>query len=438
MEPVGVTVGSLLGIASHLPRELEPSFKRDFELDKLQEAGVTRLRKTFRWEHMEPADDDYWFDEYNLVIDECAAHGIEVMVGFRGKPQWATSTGDHDGLDAGKWKEFLGVFVDEVKDRVRLIEIWNEPNLDVFWDPKPNPAKYAELVVAAHEAIHQHHEDAVVLLGGLSPFQFNSLGVWGFLLEAFEARPDLCNYFDALSLHPYTFLQMLPPEQGATMLGVYQPGVVGMIEEARSILADKGCPDKPIHLTEAGWPDLYIGLDAQASYLARSIPLVLKAGAKSWYWYTFWDGDLTPTTPIPSEERFGLFTWPNDETTQHKPVYEVLSALGNELAGFRYAGDLGEALDPPLAGIHAHVLRDDDGNWIVGLWRDVDDSALDEPVAHPIPLHPDAQGDWELLDQHFELLDSGSTEHDDVVVDLTGRVTWLRFFVPFLDTRSTP
>lgn len=426
MTPRGVALGDFLGIASHLPRDLGDNFQREFELDRMQEAGVTHLRKTFRWEHMEPLDDAYWFDEYNLVIDECAAHGMDVMVGFRGKPDWATTDGTHDTLDTSKWAEFLGVFADEVGPRVRLYEIWNEPNLDVFWDPAPNPGKYGELLQAAYDAIHQHDDDALVLLGGLSPFQFNELGVWGFLSQTFETHPDLCAHFDALAIHPYSFLQMLPPEEGAEFMGVYQPGMVGMIEEAREILAAHGCADKPIHLTEAGWPDLYIGLETQAAYLVRGIVLALSAGAESWYRYTFWDGEITPTTDIPSEERFGFFTWPNDETTQAKPVYLAYQVLGTQWKDFRFAGNLSAALGWEES-LHALAFRDNTNRWLLALWKESGDGGLEEKALVEIPFPKGTEGPWELTDLAGQSLESGEVSPNGLALELDGRIRWLSF-----------
>lgn len=428
MEATGRPFGEFLGIASHLPKELTPDFRRDFELDKMQEAGVAHFRKTFRWEHMEPEPDAYWFDEYNLVIDEVRAHGMDVMVGFRGKPGWATPDDTHDSLDTAQWAEFLRVFAAEVAARVQLYEIWNEPNLDVFWSEDPNPAKYGELLIAAHEAIHEVDDDAVVLLGGLSPFQFNDLGVWGFMEEVFLAYPDLCDHFDALALHPYTFLQMLPPEQGAEMLGVYQPGVVGMVEVAREVMGKFGCADKPIHLTEAGWPDFYMGLDTQAAYLARGLVLALSTGARSWYRYTFWDYEITADTEIPSESRFGFFTYPNDETTQQKPNYLVYKAFGNQLADYRYAGDLGAVLGWE-ATHHALVFRNDVGGYAVAVWNEVGEKQLGDVKYLEVPLPPGVEGNWSLMDLNFEAVDSGTAKQGVVEVAATGRMSWLLFEV---------
>ncbi len=422
----GVLLQSFLGIASHLPQALESNFKREFELDKLQQAGFSQFRKTFRWEHMEPENDAYWFDEYNMVINETGNHGLNVMVGFRGKPSWATSDGTHDGLDVAQWSEFLGQFALEVADRVRLYEIWNEPNLKVFYSPKPNPEKYTELLSAAHKVIHEHDDDAVVLLGGLSPFDFNPAGVWGFMDDLFAVQPDLCDHFDALAIHPYTFFQRLAPEEGSDLLGVYHPGVAGMVSEARRVLAAYGCGEKEIYLTEAGWPDLKIGLESQAAYTARGILLALSQGAMAWYHYTFWDGEITPETTIPTEERFGLYTWPNDETTQVKPVYETMSVFGNQMRAYGYAGDLGAALGwEPTS--HALVLRDSANNWAVALWHEVGESELQTPLSVEVPLHPHAKGTWELRNQYYELLESGPAEQALVPVAITGEVQWLLF-----------
>src|ERR671922_1746826 len=54
--------------------------------------------------------------------------------------------------------------------RVRYFEIWNEPNLGVYFSVRLGPQRYRALLNAAYRAIHGVAADNVVVAGGLGPF----------------------------------------------------------------------------------------------------------------------------------------------------------------------------------------------------------------------------------------------------------------------------
>ena len=74
---------------------------------------------------------------------------------------------------------------------------WNEANLHVFWQPTPDPVRYASLYAAAHGAIKRADPQASVLIGGLAPYAD------GFVGEMYAARPDLRSKVDGVGYHPY-------------------------------------------------------------------------------------------------------------------------------------------------------------------------------------------------------------------------------------------
>src|SRR5690606_1671389 len=55
--------------------------------------------------------------------------------------------------------------VNHYKDHIHIYELWNEPNLSIFWRPAPNVHDYVQLVKAASSAIRAAHPDAVILAG---------------------------------------------------------------------------------------------------------------------------------------------------------------------------------------------------------------------------------------------------------------------------------
>ena len=116
---------------------------------------------------------------------------------------------------------------------VTAYEVWNQVNLHVFWQPTPDPVRYASLYAAAHEAIKHADPQATVLIGGLAPYAD------GFVREMYAARPDLRSKVDAVGYHPY---------------GADAELVLRLVRKLRSTLDDLGEDEVPLWITEVGWP----------------------------------------------------------------------------------------------------------------------------------------------------------------------------------------
>ena len=67
-----------------------------------------------------------------------------------------------------EWKSFVQAAVARYPN-VRAVEIWNEPNLGVFWAPAADPDRYAAILKAAHDAVIAAGSSTPVLVGGLFP-----------------------------------------------------------------------------------------------------------------------------------------------------------------------------------------------------------------------------------------------------------------------------
>ena len=424
MAPSGNRVGEMLAISSHMSKSTEASWTRDFEIEKLAGAGVGLLRTDFSWKRIEPKDDQWQLEGYDMMVDLCLQAGIHINALLDYGVDWARTDGTDNGIDPAVWADFNGHVAAHFADRIDVYEVWNEQNTQRFWKPYPNPEHYGRLLKAGYEAIHASDPTARVLFGGLSSmdiFMFGPHGLWNFLVHTAEEHPDLCEWFDGLAIHPYTFLQQTMPEMDVTIGDWTYPDLPQAVDHARAILSEIGCPDKPIHFTEVGWPDLLIGTERQAAYLARSLVLAASKGVETYYWYTFWDGrgDAFP----PTEDAFGLFTWPGEEP-EEKSCSRALSAANRILGNARYAGDLGRTLDWEEA-VHGQVFADNAGLWTLALWHGAPD--LTEAVPMVVPLHPRAVETWELYDQEGDLLRQGSAREGKVEIALTGRVQYLRF-----------
>lgn len=90
---------------------------------------------------------------------------------------------------------YCNALVTQFKNDVDIWEIWNEPNLDMFWGKTPNAADYAALVAAAAPVIRAADPDCIVVGGATSGIDRT------FLDAAFDA--GLLAHIDVLSVHPY-------------------------------------------------------------------------------------------------------------------------------------------------------------------------------------------------------------------------------------------
>ncbi len=380
----GPTIRDMLGVSTHMSRSVEYSWKREAELDRLEELEFTRVRSDFYWKSIEAVEGVYDVAGPAHMTDLCIERGFEVLGILLIPPQWAQVDGTFDSVDPEKWRAYVHYTVDQMKDRIHSWEIWNEQNLHVFWTPAPNPYKFGTFLKIAAEEIRALDPDAEIVFGGLSPFQFNTEGIWAFIPDVAKHHPDICDAFDSLAIHPYSFAQQESPEAEFVQGTYVHPPMSGLIDEAHAATDEIGCPDRPIHLTEAGWPDYYMGVEKQGAFAARGLLLAAAAGASTYYWYTFWDSEIGPDTVAPTEHSFGLMTWPKsaEDPGVRKPSFHALKEASEILGETRYAGDLASALGWD-AQVHALVFVDEEEQFTVAVWHSLDD--LETEVALEVP-----------------------------------------------------
>jgi hypothetical protein len=157
-----------------------------------------------------------------------------------------------------------------------IYEIWNEPDVDHFWPPAPDPLAYGTLAASACRFIRAANPRAEVIgpgVGGLP----KQAGPNEYLVRALTNPGMSC--LDEISVHTYQ-----------------NPGHVGSDLHnwhlLRSIV-DAHLPGKQLAVTEWGLPTSHNGDEqAQASYLIRTLVLALSQGVRTLIWYEYKD-DVT-------------------------------------------------------------------------------------------------------------------------------------------------
>ncbi len=272
------------------------------EWDLLGESGAGHVRAEFFWPRAQPtawgAIDLGPFDE---VVLSAAREGLGVLPVVRGTPGWA-GTSD-SGVASPPRHEALAAYLEALARRygpagslwaehpevvrrpVRAWQIWNEPNLDVYWSRQPFARSYVRMLRAARSALRGADSGARVVLAGLPNRS------WTALRSIYRAGGRRA--FDAVALHPYTG----------------KPGhVVKLVRLARREMARYGDARKSVWLTELSWPatkgtDRRIGFETSNAGQARRLRRALRLLAaerralriRRVYWYTWLSAEEGPS-----------------------------------------------------------------------------------------------------------------------------------------------
>lgn len=217
------------GVCSHISRGGYAI--RDESCKWIAATGIGRVRTDFLWrECQKERGAPFDFSKYDAVVASAERTNVQVLPILYGAPKWAQPA--YRNLDAfGRWVEAL---TRRYGNRLPEIEVWNEPNLEQFWGKKPNPTNYLAVLTAAHAAAKRGNPDVRVLFGGTSGVPI------GFIEEVY--RLGGANCFDAMNVHPYSH-----PHAPEGSLDV-------KLEGLKALMAKYGDADKPIVITEHGWP----------------------------------------------------------------------------------------------------------------------------------------------------------------------------------------
>jgi hypothetical protein len=225
------------------------------------------------------------------------------------------------------WVRAFSGLVGRFRTSVSYYEIWNEPDVDQFWLPQPDPAAYAALLHDAYLAAKQV-DDQVQIVGG--NFSANSIGFLGRMYDAMDARYGRYTsrkhhyYFDVLGVHPYTGgdgMAYAPtdatPRPEETSQGEVDRSFLGF-RRMRALTASRERTAKPLALGEFGYrtdPGFHGPVpDAErARWLVDAFRLAADAGYVRYL--TWYDHD----TSEPGQQGFAIHGTSTEAALAHLP-----------------------------------------------------------------------------------------------------------------------
>lgn len=221
------------------------------DLAVMKRGGVGSYRAVFDGEHLGTSYDSAGWAGWDTFMTAAARERIEVLPVLQNIP--GARTRFQHPRTRGQRTAWAG-FVSAVARRygrggtfwearpelepmpLTAYQVWNEPNLPVFWRPAPDAAGYLRLVRLTRARLRAVDPKASVVLAGLPN---SRLGVPALdYLRAIYAEPGAREAFDVVALHPYA------PNAG---------GVVASLTRVRAYMDRRGDRATPIWVTELGW-----------------------------------------------------------------------------------------------------------------------------------------------------------------------------------------
>ena len=276
-------------------------------LDGIAASGAGYVRVDVDWSVAQPGPSTWNWGPIDRVVHAIRARGLDVLGLITYTPTWARPAGTPDKNPPNNPADFANFSRAAVQRYlplgVRSWEIWNEPNSQWFWSPKPDAARYTTLLKQAYAAIKAVDPAATVMTGGFSPApdapDGSMIAPVTFLQRVYAAGGK--GHFDAVAHHPYNYPYMpLKPEPNYNWNAF--GGVTPMLHQT---MVDNGDGEKKIWGTEMGAPTVDgVTPEYVAEYVAEAF-----AAWESWsytgplFWYSYRDAG---TDPNDREDNFGL------------------------------------------------------------------------------------------------------------------------------------
>jgi hypothetical protein len=250
-------------------------------------AGIGLIRRTFVWAQIEQDPNAYDFRAYDDLVATAAEHGVRVLPvlfdppAFRSSrpatnakrgtyfPKKFSDLGDFGaavarryGVNGSLWSERPSI----PKLPITSYQVWNEPNLPVYSQPRPDPKRYVALLKAAAHGIRAVDPKAEIVTAGLPDSRLSRPDVYKFITAMYKAGAK--GSFNSLAVNPYarTTSEML-----------------GKLKKIRKIMNRAHDTKATLWVTEIGWSDagpraeFRVGAKGQARLLAKIIPAFKRA-----------------------------------------------------------------------------------------------------------------------------------------------------------------
>jgi polysaccharide biosynthesis protein PslG len=211
-------------------------------LKQLKELGISFVRLDILWSDVHAGSLKYKFDRYDRLLREVHEQGINILAVLHYNKVDREGSAVLWNRPPDSFEEFaayVGATVNRYKGFIHHWEIWNEPNLAIYWDgPRDGLRLYSSLLKKSYVAAKEVDPSCVVLNGGLTEPILSDI-------EHLYLN-GMKNYFDALNIHIF-----LAPDSPHALNRFKE-----ILDGVNAVQAKYKDETKPIWITEAGCPGI--------------------------------------------------------------------------------------------------------------------------------------------------------------------------------------
>ncbi len=229
--------------------------------------GVGWIKQQVDWNSTEYARGLYHWGELDHVVAEAQKYGLKIMFSVARAPGFSRPEPvEEDGppSDFSIFRDFMYALSNRYKGRVAAYELWNEPNLRREWRGFDLSAeKFVELIKEGSSGVREGDPAAIIISGAPATTgiddKVNAIDDRVYLRAMIAA--GVADYVDAIGAHPYGAGN--PPDERAADAAHVRSGFnnhpsfffLDTLEDYHAILVESNI-DKPIWVTEFGWPSI--------------------------------------------------------------------------------------------------------------------------------------------------------------------------------------
>jgi hypothetical protein len=290
---------------------------RTTNLNAMAAIDIETIRQVFDWSTIERRRGVYDFSYHDEYVAKASAHGLQILPVLFNPPAFRRPTrGDaacpprrmasfarfakavvrRYGRRGTLWKQRPQV----PKNAITAYQIWNEPNLKVYWcNRRPNARRYVAMLRRVGRAIKRVDRRAHILTAGMPPSKLRTaVPIERYIARMYRAGAR--RHFDSLAINSYA-------KDRAQLRG--------LLRSMRRLMNRHGDRRGAIWITELGWGDagpehrFNVGPEGQARRIAQAFALIKKlrrplrlSGVVYYRWR-----DAAPYPPN-YEDQWGLHT----------------------------------------------------------------------------------------------------------------------------------
>ncbi|MBC7701343.1 cellulase family glycosylhydrolase [Aquabacterium sp.] len=352
-----------LGVNAQL-QWFSPAVARQ-QVGRLKALGLTWVRLALHWMLLEPQPGQFKLegtDQMMALVKEARLKSIVYMVGSptpaSSAPAGAPYADKYPPRDPQVYAQRLSSVAQRYPN-VDVWQVWNEPNIPAFWQPKIDPAGYARLLLPAVQALRAVVPTKPVAMAGMAYYS-QMAGRDGLMLEDL-GKLGAYQLKLIVAYHPYTDV----PEGS-------EPGSRDFLVRATQLNARlRAVGAQQIWATEWGWSSYagpkeeqpIIGEQGQAEYTLKRLALMAALDYDRIFLFTL--SDLDERAGV-RDRCYGLLRENGDPKSVYHALLRFLSTCGPRL----------EPDAPPKvqggapAGLVSIGWKRPDGQRLCMLWAD--------------------------------------------------------------------